>query len=58
MPINLRNSVVDLGIFISKTAEVLLGSADTPCPSMICPKKVRDCLLNSPFWGSVSILLP
>ena len=47
MPMNLRNSVIDLGVFISKTTEVLLGSADTPCASMIWPRNVRDYFLNS-----------
>ena len=51
MPMNLRNSVIDLDVFISKTAEVLLGSADTPCPSMIWPRNVRDYLLNSHLAG-------
>ena len=51
MPMNLRDSMIDLGVFISKTAEVLLGSADTPYALMIWPRNVRDCLLNSHLSG-------
>ena len=43
--------MIDLGVFISKTAEVLLGSADIPFASMIWPRNVRDCLLNSHLSG-------
>ena len=51
MPMNLRNSVIDLGVFISKTAEVLLGSTDTPCASMLWPRNVRQFVeAIAPEW--------